>query len=321
MTRYVTNLFGELVLDEQGNPKPVKLFNHTTTDYGKWVDYNGMRFKDVYSLRLKDGTVIERARPNGNSWYAYTEPTVSQEEAARLEAAGAQIPRTVIPETPLCKNGRYEDEVVAQIRLVPEEEFSYESWGYTGIERILHNRRLFAGFLSPDEDLTIGVPLAAKAKFLQFGVWETRKTKGGGESSKLAMVDYIATEPWTQQPDFVKDGVLFRFEQTVTLKLNGISMQGPNVPKVMRLFFQQGGELEIDLPIHTEVTEGDRTGEFLSKPTSVKVTKVPARAAAFDWAQWFENNPLHGHVRFTFYYPDQPSKGAADDLENPQTTQ
>ena len=317
----VTDIFGSPVLDDQGQPVPVKLFNHTTTDYGKWVDYNGMRFKDVYSLRLKDGTVIDRARPNGNSWFPYTDPSVTEEEAKALEAAGKPIPYHELPKTDLIsERGTIDDANVSQIRLVPDAEFSWMSYNYTGLARIQHNRRMFSGCLSPEEDLTIGVPKSAKAKFLQIGVWEQIKTKDGSGST-LRMVDYIAIEPWTTTPEFVQDGVSFKFNQDVRLKLNSVSMRGEGVPRVLRLFFQQGGELEIVIPVYTRVTEGDRVGEFTTKPTSVTITKVPKRTTMEDWATWFDQNPIHGNVRFTFYYDDKPPQGAPDDLENPQTTQ
>lgn len=48
-------------------PQP-EVFNHFPEDIGKWVEYNGFRYKDVYDLELHDGTILYYYYPNAYSW-------------------------------------------------------------------------------------------------------------------------------------------------------------------------------------------------------------------------------------------------------------
>lgn len=44
-------------------------FNHRPEQIGVWFPYNNSRYKDVYHIKLKDGTILHHMRPNGNGWY------------------------------------------------------------------------------------------------------------------------------------------------------------------------------------------------------------------------------------------------------------
>lgn len=66
-----------------------KQFNHYPEQFEIWFPYNGLRYKDWYDIKLHDGTVHEIMYPNGNAWSG--------------------------------KDGRFEDEQVAEVRLVSNE--------------------------------------------------------------------------------------------------------------------------------------------------------------------------------------------------------
>ena len=58
----------------------LRKFNHTSVDYGVWVEYNGERFKDLYSIETLDGVVFQAAIPNGSGWYIQPELDMTAEE-------------------------------------------------------------------------------------------------------------------------------------------------------------------------------------------------------------------------------------------------
>jgi len=44
-------------------------FNHHPAYPGIWVVYNTWRLKEHYDIKLRDGTILTKMYPNGNSWY------------------------------------------------------------------------------------------------------------------------------------------------------------------------------------------------------------------------------------------------------------
>lgn len=295
--------------ENEEQQKGSRRFNHRTTDFGVWVDYNGYRFKDAYSLRLLDGTVIPFARPNGSGWYLFTAPVVSREEYDQLIAAGTpydQIPRTPIPETPLYDplKGRIDDKDVAQVALVPDEDLPFDSWGFKGTERVVRNRRMFAGCLSKDEDLSVGFPKSAKAKQISIGL-EYKK----GNTTTWEYAEYRKPGVFGSlnggENEFVRDQALFTFERETSVILAAEYFTTGDVPNAIRKFFQQGGAVKLSLPVNVTVTDGDRYGECTVIPLKAEIVKAP-RSAKIDWQEFFEKTPIFVRVHFTFYYEDRP---------------
>lgn len=303
------DIFEQARAANEGQQKVSKRFNHRTTDFGVWVDYNGYRFKDAYSLRLLDGTVIPFARPNGSGWYLFTAPAVTREEYDKLIAAGTtyeQIPRTVIPETPLYDplKGRIDDKDVAQVALVPDEDLPFDSWDFKGIDRVVRNRRMFAGCLSPDEDLSVGFPKSAKAKKISIGM-EYKK----GNTTTWEYAEYRKPGVFgglnEGKNEFVRDQALFTFDKETDVILAAEYFTAGDVPNAIRKFFQQGGVAKLTLPVNVTVTDGDRYGECTAIPLRAEIIKAP-RSSQLNWLEFFESTPIFMRVHFTFYYEDRP---------------
>lgn len=45
-----------------------KKFNHRGDWFGRWVEYNGWRYKDIYDIELYNGIIALRMYPNANAW-------------------------------------------------------------------------------------------------------------------------------------------------------------------------------------------------------------------------------------------------------------
>jgi hypothetical protein len=93
------------------------MMNHHPAYPGIWVPYNGWRLKDRYDIKLKTGEVWEYYYPNGGSF--------------------SKIGKHDGPY-------RVEDDEIAEIRLVPDEELWEEYW-FSGKERLDRNMRYFGG--------------------------------------------------------------------------------------------------------------------------------------------------------------------------------
>lgn len=285
-------------------------FNHRSTDYGVWVDYNGLRFKDVYSLELKDGAIVEMARPNGDGWYPETRSLLTKEEYEVYEKENRtdQAPRSQLPESECIDKTRWriDDSQVARVRLVPDAEFGWDSYHYTGIQRIVRNRRYFGDILHPDEDLSIGVPTAARAKFVSLVFMERTQN-----SESSTPVQYrkpgLFGAPDAPTGWFTKNGLRFTLEQEIELEVCGEYFMAAEVPKLFRRFFQKGGKIRLVLPVKTSVQMGDSIAEFYAKPTTVELLRAP-RDSTEDWLSLFQDQTLHGNVHFTFYHDEIPNK-------------
>lgn len=108
--------------------------NHRAEDYGRWVSYLGTwRCKDNYQILLKDGQIIDYVYPNGGSWYPVTD---AAHKAAKPE-------------------GRYLDEEVLAIRLVPDNELK-SRFEFTGKQRLERNVDYF-GDAFPTQDRVINL--------------------------------------------------------------------------------------------------------------------------------------------------------------------
>jgi len=71
--------------------------NHHPSQIGIWIKYNGIRFSDVYNLKLHDGTVLKKMYPHGYSWIKEPNSDVMREDEVM-------------------------DTEVSEIMLVPDEE-------------------------------------------------------------------------------------------------------------------------------------------------------------------------------------------------------
>lgn len=300
---------GDFFNSRSNNPDR-KRFNHRTTDYGVWVEYNGLRFKDVYSLELLDGVIIEMARPNGNGWYPETRSILTKEEYEVYEQEGKtdQAPRTTVPESKYYDpaRGRIDDSSVAKVKLVPDAELGWDSYHYTGIQRIVRNRRYFGDILHPDEDLSIGVPTAARAKFVSL-VFMERTSNSESSTAVQYRKPGLFGPPDAPTGWFTKNGLRFTLEQDIELEVCGEYFMAAEVPKLFRSFFQKGGKIRLVLPVKTSVSMGDSIAEFYAKPTTVELLRAP-RDSTEDWLALFQDQTLHGNVHFTFYHDEIPDK-------------
>lgn len=94
--------------------------NHHPAHPGIWVPYTGWRLKDRYDIKLKTGEVWQYYYPNGGSFAKWTS-----------EHDGPD---------------RVEDDEVAEIRLVPDEECN-EKYHFKGEERLRRNVKMFGDVL------------------------------------------------------------------------------------------------------------------------------------------------------------------------------
>ena len=291
-----------------GEAKERKLFNHRTHDYDIWFEYTGHRFKDYYSLELKDGTIVPSAFPNGDGWYLRSSITVSEEEYNKLRASGAstdEIPRTPTPVSPLIdskRGGRVDDKDVAKIMLLSDAAISWDHFNFAGVDRIIRNRRMMSGWLHPDEDINIGKPAAALAKHISL-VFVERTEK----SSCSCAVVYgkpgvfgIPSETREGRGWFVNTGVEFNLQEDIEVDFCGAYFMSGDVPKLFRQFFQLGGAIKLKMKLDCTISAGDTTGNFYAKPYEVTLVRAP-RDDDRDWCSLFKDQTLEGQVHFTFY--------------------
>lgn len=95
------------------NDKQTHELNHMPFQYDVWFKYTGFRYKDLYDIEMKDGTIHEMMYPNASSFVSF---------------AG--------------KNVSVDDTDVAFIRLIPDTRLEGEYFN-TGIDRLERNLEMF----------------------------------------------------------------------------------------------------------------------------------------------------------------------------------
>jgi hypothetical protein len=102
--------------------------NHHPAYPGIWVPYNNWRLKDRYDIQLKNGERWSYYYPNGNSFAKWTEHDGPD---------------------------RVEDDEVAMVRLIPDEEIT-EKYHFKGKDRLERNVKMFGNALPQVEELADG---------------------------------------------------------------------------------------------------------------------------------------------------------------------
>ena len=277
--------------------------NHTSTDYGVWVDYNGQRFKDPYSIETLDGVVYNLALPNGGGWYIQPEIDMTAEEYQAVEKP-EDIRRKPVPESKYYEaaRGRVDDQYVKRIALVPDDQFPPYGWWETGVNRIRNNRAMNWDLLSPNEPVLPEIdPIAAKAKYLSFaptGVELTKELKNIGALMSEKYVRYMGPVTWTT-PDFTRNGREFSFSDEITLELIPEYLPGKN--SLQRLF-QRGWRFKATLTVTATVVPGQTLGVFKTAFKDVLVTQQ-GRGSLPELSEFL---PHGAYLHFTFYY-DTPT--------------
>lgn len=308
---------------EDKRPTERKLFNHRSHDYGIWFDYTGHRFKDYYSLELNDGTIVPTAFPNGDGWYIRSSITISEEEYQKLRKEGANtddIPRTPLPVSPLIdvKRGqRIDDKDVKRVMLLADDAISWDHFNFSGVDRIIRNRRMMSGFLHPEEDATIGCPAAALAKFVSLVFVERTENSTCSSSVQYLKpgVFGIPAENREGRGWFVNKGVEFHLTDSIEIDICDTYFPSADVPKLFRQFFQKGGALRLKLDVDCTVSAGDTVGTFYATPKEVIMLRQP-RDDDRDWISLFAGQSLEGNVHFTFYNSikvGQPPEGEKEE--------
>ena len=278
-----------------GDEEPTtKRFNHTSTDYGKWVEYNGYRFKDLYSIETKDGVVFPLARPNGDGWYLQREVACTREEYDALPK-DAEVPYKELPESIYYEaaRGRIDDKDVARIALVPDEKLPFNGYDYTGKPRIIHNRRMFAGYLSPEEDNTLLGPTKATVKYFSFQTAATEKTSD--------LFRRYSGPTLLENRDFVKqpDGS-FTYEGSQVVDIIPEYFQASD--RFLRVLFQRGWRLRGTLDFKSSVKEIDSLAPFTSQLRNVTVVKQGRTDDPATVIAQLEALEIKGVLHFSFYY-------------------
>lgn len=94
--------------------------NHSPQQQGEWIEYNNNRYKDVYDLKLKDGTILSDMYPNGTGWY-YVGNDKSESDTVRKNV---------------------NDSDVIMVRLTVETD-NYPRFNYRGLPRKYRNYNSF----------------------------------------------------------------------------------------------------------------------------------------------------------------------------------
>ena len=139
--------------------------NYNTFVTGVWIPYNGWRVKSLHDIKLHDGTILTQMRPNADSWSG--------------------------------SGGRFEDDQVVAIRVVPDEERG--KYEYTGKSRIDRDLRYFGHsipvwledeqrFIYPDE-----VPEDMYITPLQQALWKKCCTKEGDKEESWEVIVLTVT--------------------------------------------------------------------------------------------------------------------------------
>lgn len=271
----------------------VKRFNHCSTDYGKWVEYNGTRFKDLYSIETLDGVVYPLARPNGNAWHIL--PVIDcTEEEYRILADDQPLPYKPVPESKYLEveRNRVDDSAVAKLALVPDSELPFDGFHFTGNSRIKHNRKQFAGLLSLEEPVLDLAPARAKAKYFSLVVLNNKKEH---QFCRYAGPVIFPQAEFVKHPD-----CSFTLDTTVAVELIPEFIQGTN-DAFWRPLFQRGWRFKATLDITTRVTEDDAFGHFTSTIKDVVVTKQGRGFDPDEIIKHLEDYPFCGVIHFTFY--------------------
>ena len=139
--------------------------NYNTFITGVWIPYNGWRVKSLHDIKLHDGTILPQMRPNADAWSG--------------------------------SGGRFEDDQVVAIRVVPDEERG--KYEYTGKSRIERDLRYF-GHVIPvwleDEQRFIYPDEVPKDKYitpLQQALWKKCCTMEGGKDPSWEVIVLTVT--------------------------------------------------------------------------------------------------------------------------------
>lgn len=275
------------------------IFNHCSTDYGVWVENNGTRFKDLYSIKTADGAVFKYATPNGLGWHVQREVDMTKEEY------DACTDKDQIRYVPLAESKyldresmRIENEHVVELALLPDDEAPPYWWWETGLQRIANNRRDFASRLSPNEPFIPELdPVRAVGKYISIAV-VSKKEKPiliAGLEFDNPSVPYAryAGPVRFETPEFVREGKTFKFSNELKIELIPEFLSGG----LLQSYFQRGWRFKAVVEINTSVVNYQVFGFFESELKSLEVTKV-GRGATPD----FKNLKVKGRLHFSFYY-------------------
>lgn len=248
------------------------VMNHHSTDYGVWIDYDGSSFKDYYSLRLKDGTVVNCAYPNANTWMADV-------------LAGARTAEGVT--LPIQPGTTYVDDQIAQISLVPDTLLRrYVPHAANGVERIKRNRRQHPHNLLPTEDPKVTEPLKIQAR--HYGLYVGDEQLAGSHRNELKGQLFRRNEDGTWSLDF-KAHVDFG------------ATSGFN-PKVMKLVKQFGAILRFHIDTTVTCTSDDLVADQVITNGRFEVIQ-PGRRPDYDWNAYLAKlPPMVLRVHFSHSY-------------------
>lgn len=247
---------------EQPNPVDEKpwVMNHLSTDYDKWVDYDGSSFKDWYSLRLKDGSVINLAYPNAGSWMV--EPL-----------AGGQTDKGITLE--LERGLIYSEDLIAQIRLANDTYISkYVPTAATGVERIKRNRQMFRDNLMAGEDPKLTEPKSIQAR--HYSVYIGEEQIAGSHRNQLKGELFTRNEDGT-----------WSYHLKTHIEFGAVSGFNPNHLKLVKQF---GAILRFEIDDTVTCTSDERVADRVISSGRFVVVE-PGRRPDFDWAAYLSKMP------------------------------
>lgn len=271
---------------------PGDRFNHSTTDYDKWFEYNGFRYKDVYKLRLMDDTIIEAASPNADHWHLIPVCGVKTGEVVE----GMILPQEFLPfpESPLInlKQRWVTDADVKEVMLLSDDQRPVEYALFKGADRIIRNRNMFSEHLSENEDMTVAGVVGVIPRYLSFRLadYPDDVMMLRGHKTNISAFVLNGEGVWTGTVGFaVKIGAS-----------SAVTCPYFNVVK------QLGAEVELAFEAIVEIKETDTLGTARVKPSKVTVFKQ-GRQVGRNWELYFKEKEFDVRTHFSFKRADKPN--------------
>lgn len=151
--------------------------NHHPAYPGIWVPYTGWRMKDRYDIKLKTGEVWQYYYPNGGSFSKFGKHDGPS---------------------------RVEDDEIAEIRFIPDEELTEEYW-FRGKDRMDRNRRYFGDVFPTVTVAEDGTVVFTPIKRRIFDEWVV--STWDGKEAMWLRVDELSVEEFKTQLNGQQDSI------------------------------------------------------------------------------------------------------------------
>lgn len=231
--------------EEQEIQEAVIVFNHCGNDFGKKVEYQGVAYPDIYSLELKDGTVIDIAYPS----FSRGHDGKIQQQPLNWMAMSVDLSTEEVKQDRLIENRD-----IAFVTLVESNGKFATLFASDAVARHRKNVAHAATFdaVNPNEDLDSIRPIRTRAMEISLTAHYVNHKNGKLESSELYPRIKCGGEDMTKQSDGT-----WGYERSCGFDLNPATARFPDPLKILK---QLGVHVRLHTTLKWQITDAENIG-------------------------------------------------------------